>query len=340
MEKLYIIILNWNGYNYTKECLISLRNEVELNYTIVLVDNHSEDEEYGLLKTFCQNNYSLCICYNEQLARKGGNVENENLLNRISSKDKIVLIRNSENLGFAAGNNVALDYVNRLGGKYVFLLNNDTEVTENAISKLFNFALHNPQFVAFIPQIRLFNPSERIWNCGGKITWYGARFYYYPNEHISNVPQRGYREIDYATGCALLFDLSRTGKLTERFFFGEEDFEFAMRLKQKSLKKVCLYSSIIYHKVGGTQKKNLSSYYGHICLHYSMRLSDLKIYQNRLIWWISVLVYFFSSYRMLKRNYKGSMSTFINIWKGVKKNIVTNVEYNKKFFLEIINRDF
>ncbi len=39
----------------------------------------------------------------------------------------------------------------------------------------------------------------------GKITWYGARFYYYSNEHIQNVPQTGYKEIDYATGCALLF---------------------------------------------------------------------------------------------------------------------------------------
>ena len=45
MEKLYIIILNWNGYNYTKDCLISLKNEVGIDYTIILVDNHSEQNE-------------------------------------------------------------------------------------------------------------------------------------------------------------------------------------------------------------------------------------------------------------------------------------------------------
>ena len=48
MEKLYIIILNWNGYNYTKDCLISLKNEVGIDYTIILVDNHSEQNEYEL----------------------------------------------------------------------------------------------------------------------------------------------------------------------------------------------------------------------------------------------------------------------------------------------------
>lgn len=340
MEKLYIIILNWNGYSYTKDCLVSLKKETNMDYSIILVDNHSDQEEYDLLKTYCQSNYSLCICYNEQQARKGGEKDDENKLYTVENKDKIILIRNSDNLGFAAGNNVALDYVRNIGGKYVLLLNNDTEVAKNAISELFNFALTHLHFTAFVPQIRLFNPADRIWNCGGKISWYGARFYYYPNEHIKNVPQTGYKEIDYTTGCALLFDMSRTGKLTERFFFGEEDFEFSLRLKKKSLKKICLFSSIIYHKVGGTQKRDINSYNGHICLHYSMRLSDLKMYQNSFIWIISCFMYFFSSYITLKRKYSISTKSFINIWKHVIKNIRSLSVYDKALFSTITKADF
>lgn len=130
MEKLYIIILNWNGYNYTKDCLISLKNEVGIDYTIILVDNHSEQNEYELLKSYCQSHYLMCVCYDEQQARNGGEVDTERKLLSIDSQDKIVLIRNSDNLGFAAGNNVALDYVEKLGYKYVLLLNNDTEIAE------------------------------------------------------------------------------------------------------------------------------------------------------------------------------------------------------------------
>lgn len=144
-------------------------NEVGIDYTIILVDNHSEQNEYELLKSYCQSHYLMCVCYDEQQARNGGEVDTERKLLSIDSQDKIVLIRNSDNLGFAAGNNVALDYVEKLGYKYVLLLNNDTEIAENAISKLFSFALEHSQFTAFVPQIRLFDPSNRIWNCGGKL---------------------------------------------------------------------------------------------------------------------------------------------------------------------------
>lgn len=335
MEKLYIIILNWNGYNYTKDCLISLKNEVGIDYTIILVDNHSEQNEYELLKSYCQSHYLMCVCYDEQQARNGGEVDTERKLLSIDSQDKIVLIRNSDNLGFAAGNNVALDYVEKLGYKYVLLLNNDTEIAENAISKLFSFALEHSQFTAFVPQIRLFDPSNRIWNCGGKITWYGARFYYYSNEQYMNVPQTGYKEIDYATGCALLFDMNRTGKLTERFFFGEEDFEFSLRLKKKSLKKVCLYSSVIYHKVSLSQNKISNNNIGKACYHYAIRLADLKEYQNKLLWIVSVCIYSVFSVFTLKCNYGASLMQCFTIQREIFRLLKKN-DFSKYIFLQTL----
>lgn len=340
MNELYIIILNWNGFEDTKQCLISLRNENNLNYTIILVDNHSEEDEYVRLEHYCKQNYSLCLCYDEKLAKKGGNKDDEELLSQVACQDRIILIRNSDNLGFAAGNNVALDYVLKRGKKYALLLNNDTEILQGSIERLFNFKLQNPKIAAVVPQIRLYEPPNQIWNCGGRITWYGARFYYYPNADISLVPQEGYKFIDYATGCALLFDVTQTGKLTERFFFGEEDFEFALRLKKMHLKAACFFPSIIYHKVGSSQKKGVNSYLGHVCLHYSMRLSDLRAYQNVIIWIISCIIYFISSFFMMKKHYSISIYAFVKIWECIVSNIISKKIFDKETYLSTIKINF
>lgn len=335
MNELYIIILNWNGFEDTKQCLISLRNENNLNYTIILVDNHSEEDEYVRLEHYCRQNYSLCLCYNEKLAKKGGNKDDEELLSQVACQDRIILIRNSDNLGFAAGNNVALDYVLKRGKKYALLLNNDTEILQGSIERLFNFKLQNPKIAAVVPQIRLYESPNQIWNCGGRITWYGARFYYYPNADISLVPQDGYKFIDYATGCALLFDVTQTGKLTERFFFGEEDFEFALRLKRMHLKAACFFPSIIYHKVSLSQNKLSTNDLGKICYHYAIRIANIGQYKNRFFWYISLMAYMYAAYKLLRGKYKQSLSQTLLMERKIL-NLVNNNDFSKEIFFSTI----
>ena len=52
-----IIILNWNGYEDTSECIISLRKIAYKNYKIIVVDNGSVQEDYLLLKKSKETNH-------------------------------------------------------------------------------------------------------------------------------------------------------------------------------------------------------------------------------------------------------------------------------------------
>lgn len=64
--------------------------------------------------------------------------------------------------------------------------------------------------------------------------------------------------------------------LTERFFFGEEDFELSLRMKEKNVAMACVLDSLIFHKVGATVGKTqgVSKYY----MHYLNRFIDVRLH--------------------------------------------------------------
>lgn len=95
-----IIIANWNGGKVFEDCLISLARITYPNWELIVVDNASSDGSDRLVKKIIKR------------AR---------------------LIKNNSNVGFAKANNQALGSVN---GKYILLLNNDTKVEKDFLSKM------------------------------------------------------------------------------------------------------------------------------------------------------------------------------------------------------------
>ena len=94
-----IIMLNWNGKDYTRQCIESItKNTSRKKYELIIVDNGSKDKSIEML---------------EKMKRK-------NLVD--------VIILNSENRGFAGANNQGMKIAK---GKYIFLLNNDTLLEKN-----------------------------------------------------------------------------------------------------------------------------------------------------------------------------------------------------------------
>jgi len=247
----YIIVLNYNGFEDTAACLESLRQLDYSNYRIILIDNHSKIDSYNRLKEWGQENGFFnkenILSYNEDKKISGN----------IQTKDQYVLIKSYENLGFANGNNVGIDYAIQQKADYVYLLNNDTEVEPDSLSKLVNFMQHN-DYAAITPQIRLFDPPDKIWNCGGSYSWPGSVSYHYGNADIKDVPQEGHKEISFITGCALLYDYKKIGPLSDKFFFGEEDNELSFRIRRMKLKMACVFDAVIYHKVSQSIKKSAS----------------------------------------------------------------------------------
>ena len=143
-KELFIVVLNWNGWNYTKPCLESIKQEPFDNYTIILVDNGSDKKETEKINEYCNEHYQHKLFFTDKEALSKNTESNFGDFFNIRGKDKIIVIRNSDNLGFAGGNNVALRFIANIGGQYAFLLNNDTIVSDSAICQLLHFPSNIP----------------------------------------------------------------------------------------------------------------------------------------------------------------------------------------------------
>ncbi|MDW8091366.1 MAG: glycosyltransferase family 2 protein, partial [Meiothermus sp.] len=110
-QLVYVIVLNWNGWKDTIECLSSLRHSDYPNYEIVVVDNNSEDDSVVRIR---------------------------------EAHPQVPIIQAEDNLGFAGGNNLGIRYALSKGAEFVWLLNNDTKVMKNTLSSMVELAMRNP----------------------------------------------------------------------------------------------------------------------------------------------------------------------------------------------------
>ena len=267
-----VILVNFNGWKDTIDCIESMYQQTYKDFNLILVENGSTNESYDELAKWFKEDKNDFI--------ELGLDENKNFLNEIGEKKiQNYFIKSSVNYGFAGGNNVGITLAEKTGSDFVMLLNNDTVVEPDFLEKLVNFKNDNPEYVAMTPQIRLFEPSNKIWNCGGKLYFPLYRKYYYAGQTADKVPQEGFHDITYVTGCALFFDHKITGYLTENFFFGEEDIEFSQRAKDNGWKMACVFDSIIYHKVNGSIVLNKTSL-NKVRLYYTNRFINLKNHYN------------------------------------------------------------
>src|SRR3989338_2686668 len=116
----FIIILQYNNSQDTLKCLESLKELDYPNYQVVVVDNASQEAEVNNVKKFIESQPpkpNLLIYQN---------------INRFD----VVLLENKENLGYAGGNNVGIEYALENGADYVFILNNYTTVGPDTLKKL------------------------------------------------------------------------------------------------------------------------------------------------------------------------------------------------------------
>ncbi|WP_348810464.1 hypothetical protein [Flavobacterium maritimum] len=329
-----VIILNWNGEKDTFACLKSFKDSQNERFLPIVVDNGSKLDSLNILKEDCSRLFKKIIYLNENEIDYCEDVIVESIYNN-PINDLLIFIQNFENYGFAKGNNIGVKIGQIIDSDWVMLLNNDTEIVKNTLTVLDDFIVKNNDIVAVTPQIRLFDPKNKIWNCGGQLTYFGSRKYLYADQNINVVPKRGFSLITFITGCALLFQHKKTGLLTEDFFFGEEDYEFSLRLKNNKFKMACVFESIIYHKVGATIKKNNNAI-NNIYLYYINRLINTRNYYSRTRWEVTRLLAYLYLPVLLIRN-KINLRKSIKLIKCVNSYIYRNNKVDSIEFLRVIN---
>lgn len=243
-----ILVLNWNGADDTIACLQSLAN-AEGAFCVYVIDNGSTDDSVARIQSWIDGQTAL----------------------------QASVIALDRNYGFARGNNEGLVAIRNHKYDSYLLLNNDTVVTPGFLVQLTAFSTRNPEYRVLTPKINYYSDRHKIWNCGGR-RFLGFRKYFYAEAYDETVREAEMLDVDYITGCALFFYpelLDADGRLlTERFFFGEEDFEFAIRMQRRGVKMACVMSSQIYHKVHASTSN--SNQVGKLYIHFLNRYIDVR----------------------------------------------------------------
>lgn len=254
-----VIVVNWNGAEDTLECLRSLwqghvsesADTIEPPLRVIVVDNGSTDDSLQRLATGLSALGLESACLEPAAARDGP-----------LPQAPVWLLAVGENLGFAAGCNVGLRLADRAGCAAACFLNNDTVVERHALQRLVKRLLEvhgsndgsDRHCFATLPMITV-HGTDRIWNCGGEVWPLGLRRYHLAGRLRQEGTRRGEIRCSFFTGCCFVVrtaEFVARGGFSERFFFGEEDFELGLWMRAQSLHAVCVTSAVVQHKVSAS----------------------------------------------------------------------------------------
>ncbi len=269
-----IVLLNYNGWRDTIECLESLLKQTTREWRAVVADNGSKDESLAQLTQWIAD-------------RQAGK--------------SVRLLPLGENHGFAKGNNKAIEAVSGEQTDYYWILNNDTVVEPDCLEKMVHYMDSHPDVTAATPAICLYDHKELLWNAGGRLV-FGGRKYYGALQPHSILKGKSELPVTFVTGCALMVRKELVADktlFTERFFFGEEDFDFSLRMQEERKKMVCLTDAFIYHKVSATAGK--FGNFNKLFIYTINRAIDFKFHYSTLKYEIWKMLYFpYTRWRFLR----------------------------------------
>lgn len=226
-----IITVNYNQAEVTCALLASLDKITYPNFEVIVVDNHSVEDDPTIIKQRYPN---------------------------------IVFIQNPINYGFAAGNNYGLM---RARGDYVLLLNNDIEVPPGFLEPLVDKLEKNQEIGAVSPRIKFYYQPDTIQYAGytpiDKITMRNTAIGYWEKDRGQYNEDR---ETAYAHGAAMLVPMrvvKEIGLMSYIFFLYYEEADWCARIKNAGYKIFYVGSSYVLHKesVSTGKMSSLKIYY-------------------------------------------------------------------------------
>ena len=218
-----IIVLNHNGLEDTLECLNSILSSEMIPREIVLIDNGSTDGSQDMF------------------------------IKKFSNDRRITLIFLELNTGYAAGNNVGINYLLKRDVDIICILNNDTIVRSDFLMALRDCFKPGSSNQIATPKI-LYADGQTIWSTGEQI--------FYPlliSRSAKGKPDKNglktWQNINGITGCAMAVRrevFERIGTFDENYFAYVEDVDFCKRAVDAGFKLTLCPLAIIIHKVART----------------------------------------------------------------------------------------
>lgn len=306
VAKVYIVIVNYNGWSDTIECLESVYKNDYQHYQVIVIDNQSTDDSIRMIQRWCDGDIDV-LSHLEQfvhpLIKKPVRYSyidyDEGFDTNKKVNNDLIIIRNSENNGFAAGNNIAIKYAMLQNDfEYIWLLNNDTVIECGSLVDLVAGFEEHPDCAAV-----------------------GSKIMYYDNPHIlqsigsvdhatvikdSQTSDYGQYDQDMAVddimGASLLVHkkaIDDVGMMPEQYFLYGEETHWCHDFIKYGFKLYYIHKSRVYHKksvsTGGSRSP--------LTLYYQTRNSYI-LAKNTLDKKTYLRYFLYNTLRRLKRSMK------------------------------------
>jgi len=330
--KVSIIILNWNGWEDTVECLESLFKIEYDNYNVVLVDNGSADESIQKIKEYCAGKMGVKseffhyskkdkpIKVAEYFENQLDHVSKDEI-NDLSSKGRLFLIKNHKNYGFAEGNNIAMRFAKeKIDPDYYLLLNNDTVVDKHFLKELVNVAKISNKIGAVGPKIYYYDYKGRkdvISFAGQEVNLYTSSGKRYALNERDIGQRESIERTDYVEGSCLLVKkevIEEVGMLDSKYFAYWEETDFCIRIRKNGYLLFYVPNSKIWHKVSISSPSKIKAYY-----LARNRFIFMKKHARPIEYSTFLMVFALKfSYISMDLIYNGGMSVYLSFLRGIK----------------------
>lgn len=211
------VILNSGRCRDTLECLASLARSDYGNRRTIVLDNDSRDGSV------------------EAVARHFPAVR---------------VIRLERNLGYAGNNNVGIEAALAEGAEWVFVLNEDTVLAPDCLTRLVDAGSEDAHIGVLGPMVYHHDEPQIIQSAGGRMD--GAWRAWHEGE---NEPDRGQfvapRRVEWISGCAIMVRravIEEVGGLDARFFYYWEETEWCLRARRRGWLVVHVPEARLWHK--------------------------------------------------------------------------------------------
>jgi GT2 family glycosyltransferase len=227
MDKVAVVILNWNGKAMMGEYLSKVVRLSE-EATVIVADNASTDDSVPFLQ---------------------------------AKFPEVRVIRLNKNWGFAEGYNRALRLVD---AQYYVLLNSDVDVTQHWLTPLVRFMDQHPDVAACQPKLLAVADHSAFEYAGAAGGFVDALGYPFCRGRIFDTVEKDHGQYDttaevmWATGACMVVraeDFHRFGGFDARFFAHNEEIDLCWRFRIGGKKVFCVAESRVYHVGGGTLPK-------------------------------------------------------------------------------------
>lgn len=327
MKKVYIVILNYNGWKDTIECIESLLKLNYCNYKIIVCDNKSKDNSIEYIKKWLNGEIEAGYPENKLIenlvrpfSKKPINFEhirfrNNNFEFINNGDEKIILLESDYNRGFSGGNNLAIRYIKKYKKyDYIWFINNDIVVDKNALVEMLKTFERDKNIGMTSSVMCEYRNPKIVQTIGGFFDKYDFSTKSLCEQiNIRDIEKINIDNIETLGGASIILSkkfIDDIDCFDEKYFLYYEECDLSMRAKEKKWNIKPTLRSIVYHK-GSVTAKTLPSAIIEYHFFKSRTLFVRKYYKKKLIFvFITVMI------KVLKRLAYLKVKNAYNIFKG------------------------